>query len=180
MLFVVRIITWKVRCWVTDTQTHRHTDRHTDQVLHVTLAGHAHRGLIRYKHSRSVSWAVFEVVVDPGALLTTHLYIPMLLPWTLLMVRVLVAAPYTPAGWGCKLTPFCCHRYISVPASVLAATANVTCDPQTTFHWLVGCLMIRGGSTAGRQMKIYLASIHPTSLHIYCVPPILTKTHTTL
>ena len=27
--FVARIITWKVRCWVTDTQTDRHTDTQT-------------------------------------------------------------------------------------------------------------------------------------------------------
>ena len=35
--FVARIITWKVRCWVTDTQTHRPST--------ITLAVHAHRGL---------------------------------------------------------------------------------------------------------------------------------------
>ena len=28
--FVVRIITWKVRCWVTDTHTHTHTHTHAD------------------------------------------------------------------------------------------------------------------------------------------------------
>ena len=35
--FVARINTWKVRCWVTDTQTHRPST--------VTLAAHARRGL---------------------------------------------------------------------------------------------------------------------------------------
>ena len=38
--FVARIITFKVRCWVTDTHTHRPST--------VTLAAHARRGLIIY------------------------------------------------------------------------------------------------------------------------------------
>jgi len=39
--FVARIITWKVKCWVTDTQT----DTHTQTISTVTLAAHACQGL---------------------------------------------------------------------------------------------------------------------------------------
>ena len=42
--FVARISAFKVRCWVTDTQTHTHTQTHRPST--VTLAAHAHRGLI--------------------------------------------------------------------------------------------------------------------------------------
>ena len=41
-LFVARIITWKVRCLVTDTQTDTHTDTQTNTV---TLAAHTRGGL---------------------------------------------------------------------------------------------------------------------------------------
>ena len=40
--FVAQIIAWKVRCWVTDTQTHTQTHRPST----VTLTAHARRGLI--------------------------------------------------------------------------------------------------------------------------------------
>ena len=65
------------------------------------------------------------MVVDLGVLLTTHVYTPVLLSWTLLMVRVSVVALDTPTEQGSKLASFCCHWYVSVPTSVLAATANV-------------------------------------------------------
>ena len=41
--FVARIITFKVRCWVTDTHTHRQTHRTST----VTLAAHARQGLMK-------------------------------------------------------------------------------------------------------------------------------------
>ena len=56
------------------------------------------------------------------------------------MVRVLVLAPD-------KLALFCCHWYVSVPASVLASTVNVTCDPGATFILSTGCWVISGGVT---------------------------------
>ena len=94
---------------------------------------------IKYELSLSVSLAALEVVVDFGALLTTHVYTPVLLSWTLLMVRVLVVVPDTPTEEGSKLAQFRCHWYVSVPTSVLAATVNVNSDPGTTFSWFVGC-----------------------------------------
>ena len=56
------------------------------------------------------------------------------------MVRVLVLAPE-------KLALFRCHWYVSVPASVLASTVNVTCDPGATFILSTGCWVISGGVT---------------------------------
>ena len=121
-----------------------------------------------YKNSPSVSWAAFEVVVELGPLLTTHLYTPVLLSWTLSMIRVLVVAPDTPTGGGSKLAPFLCHRYVSVPASVVAVTVNITCDLWTTLSWLVGCWVIWGGSTRGKkQWQIYLVSVLPKHHQTY-------------
>ena len=94
------------------------------------------------QHSLSVSLAALEVVVDFGALLTTHVYTPVLFSWTLLMVRVLVVVPDTPTEEGSILAPFRCHWYVNVSASVVAARVNVTWDPQTTFSWFVGCSVI--------------------------------------
>ena len=78
----------------------------------------------------------------PAALLTTHLYIPSLLSLTLAMVRELVVAPDTPVDGGSMSVPFCCHWYVSAPASVVAVALNVTVDPGSTSSSLAGCWVI--------------------------------------
>ena len=95
------------------------------------------------QHSRTVSLAAVQVVL-PAALVTTHLYIPSLLSWTLVIVRVLVVVPDTPAGGGSMSVSFNCHWYVSDPVTGVvvtgvAVTVNITVDPELTFSWLAGC-----------------------------------------
>ena len=74
-------------------------------------------------------------------MVTTHLYIPSLLSWTLAMVRVLVVTPAN-SDDETKLLSFSCHWYLSGSAPVVAITVNVTVDPGSIFARLVGCRVI--------------------------------------
>ena len=112
-----------------------------------------HSRHVMYNHLQTVSWAGFELV-SPASLVTTHLYIPSLLSWTLTMVRVLVVAPDTPAGGGSRSVPFSCHWYVSDPAPVVAATVNVTVDPGSISVWFAGCWVIWGGLTGGERREV--------------------------
>ena len=112
-----------------------------------------HSRHVMYNHLQTVSWAASELVF-PAALVTTHLYIPSLLSWTLAMVRVLVVAPDTPAGGGFRSAPFSCHWYVSDPASVVAATVNVTVDPGSISVWFAGCWVIWGSLTGGKRREV--------------------------
>ena len=129
--FVTRIFIWKVRCWVTDT----HIDTQTHRPRTVTLAAHAHRGLITTSCKKYVIELVFiqtlhSMNTQYNSSCSSIIYDFLnLITW---------------AQHASLLEVIQLHKPICMGYSAHTTSSSTICLAQQWQHWLLTILMLLG------------------------------------